>query len=44
MIKETRIYKGENAMSSTNVVGKAGQPHENQWNLSIPSYHIQKLT
>ena len=31
MIKETRIYKGENAISSTNV-GKAGKLHENQWN------------
>ena len=28
MIKETRKYKGENAISSINVVGKVGQPHE----------------
>ena len=30
MTKETRLYTGEKTVSSTNGVGKAGQPHVNQ--------------
>ena len=28
----SRIYNGEKTISSASSVGKAGQPHVNQWN------------
>ena len=31
LTKEARIYSGEKTTSSVSSVGKAGQPHVNQW-------------
>ena len=39
---EERIYNGENIVSSTTGVEKAGQLHENQWGWNTPLHYKSK--
>ena len=39
-----KTMQWENAVSSASSIGKAGQPHVNQWSFNTPSHHTQEET